>query len=313
MKTYQQNQLTMYGAVLRFLAEDGAALAAIKRIGAGRVALAAVVTRLQTAAAAQDQNTTEITQDRRQVKAEAAGKAEALRLLVVALTPDAALRGELKQPLSKTLAGKDAELLRYLRRIDEAVGTLAATDLTDAGYDPKVRTALQADIKTLTDTQGEARQVITGASTATDTLETLLEEAKAVLDEQLDPLVLAQRLKHPELVAQYEAVRRLVKTAARRTPQYRGVAHYNQPVLVFDRRTAGLTSLTLGNRSGKGIALRYYTAAEPTARPAEGQGLLVKHKTDVHLSDYGPLGDAEAPYLLVLLEQVDGEGRWVVR
>jgi len=39
----------------------------------------------------------------------------------------------------------------------------------------------------------------------------------------------------------------------------------------------------------------------------------VKHKTDVHLDSYAKLNaDPDAPYLLVLLEGVDGEGRWLV-
>lgn len=303
----------MYRATLRFLEADGAPLLAVKRIEAGRVRLAEVVERIEAAAQAQDHDTTGITLDRTGLKADAAQKGEVLRLLLVALTTDAALRGELKQPLSRKLPGKDADLLTYLRKIEQAIETLPAQELADAGYEAKVRTALQADIKALTDTQGAARQVTTGSSTATDTLEKLFSEAAEVLDEQLDPLVTAQQLKHPELVTQYEAARRIVKTAARRKAEYRGVARYGRPVLVYDRREAGLPQPTLGNRSGKGLTLRYYTALTSTAAPAPGQGVVVKHKTDQQLADYSQLGVEEAPYLLVVLEQVDGEGRWVVR
>lgn len=313
MKTYQQNQLAMYQTVLRFFEEAGAPLVAIKRIEAGRQQLAGVVSRIGAAEAAQSRDTTEITGDRTALKADAARKAEVLRLLVVALTDDAGLRGELKQPLSKVAKGKDAELLAYLRKIEGAVGALDKDDLEDAGYDEAVRLKLQQDIRQLTDTQGAARQVTTGSSTATDTLEDLFGEATGVLDEQLDPLVTAQQLKHPELVTQYEAARRIVRTAARRKAEYRGVAQYGKPALVFDRREAGVPQPTLGNRSGRGLTLRYYTADSPTAAPATGQGVVVKHKTDQQLADYGGLGAADAPYLLVVLEQVDGEGRWVVR
>ena len=313
MKTYQQNQLAMYQTALRFFAETGAPLVAVKRIAEGRQQLAGVVTRIGAATEAQDRDTTEITGDRGDLKAAAAQKAEVLRLLVVALTTDAGLRGELKQTLNRVVKGKDAELLTYLRKIDAAVATLDKDDLADAGYDEAVRLGLQKDIKQLTDTQGAARQVAVGSSTATDTLEGLFGEATVVLEGKLDPLVTAQQLKHPELVAQYEAARRIVRTAARRKAEYRGVAQYGKPALVFDRRDAGLPQPTLGNRSGRGLTLRYYTATSPTATPAAGQGVVVKHKTDQQLADYGRLGEADAPYLLVVLEQVDGEGRWVVR
>ncbi|RAK70564.1 hypothetical protein [Hymenobacter edaphi] len=313
MKTYQQNQLAMYQTVLRFFDEAGTPLLAVKRIEAGRAKLADVVTRIGAAGESQDRDTTKITESRTATKGHAAQKAEVLRLLVVTLTADAGLRGELKQPLSKVAKGKEAELLAYLRKIDGAVGTLKPADLAEAGYEEQVRTDLRADIQALTDTQGAARQVETGTSTATDALETLIDEATRVLDEQLDPLVTAQQLKHPELVTQYEAARRIVKTAARRKAEYRGVARYGKPVLVYDRREAGVPQPTLGNRSGKGLTLRYYTALTSTAAPAPGQGVVVKHKTDQQLADYSGLGAADAPYLLVVLEQVDGEGRWVVR
>lgn len=313
MNTKQQNQLAMYQTVLRFLEEAGAPLVAVKRIEAGRQQLAGVVARIGASSEAQDRDTTGITGDRTALKAAAAQKAEVLRLLVLALTDDAALRGELKTPLSKKLLGKDAELLAYLRKIEGAVDTLDKNDLEDAGYDEAVRLSLQQDLKQLTDTQGAARQVTTGSSTATDTLEGLFGEATEVLEEKLDPLVAAQQLKHPELVAQYEAARRIVKTAARRKAEYRGVAQYGKPALVFDRRDAAVPQPTLGNRSGRGLTLRYYTASSPTAAPAAGQGVVVKHKTDQQLADYSRLGEVDAPYLLVVLEQVDGEGRWVVR
>jgi len=313
MTTKQQNQVTMYEAVLRFFSEAGAPLVNIKRIGAGRDTLAALVARIAAVEKAQDHSTTGITRARKDVKAEAAQKAEILRLLITTLSSDAALLGNLSAPLSRVVKGKDAELLSYLRKIDQAVNTLAAQDLADAGYDPAVRTTLQADIKELDDTQGAARQLETSTSTATGQLEQLFAEANTVLDKTLDPLVSAQQLAQPALVTQYEAVRRVVRTAATRGAEYRGVARYGKPTLVYDRRDTGLPQPTLGNRSGKGLTLRYYTALTSTAAPAPGQGVVVKHRTDRQLADYSQLGVEEAPYLLVLLEQVDGEGRWVVR
>ncbi|MBT9392721.1 hypothetical protein KLP40_06060 [Hymenobacter sp. NST-14] len=313
MTTKQQNQVTMFEAVLRFLGEAGAPLVGIKKIAQGRDELAALVERIGAAAAAQDHTTTGVTRDRNEMKAEAGQKAEMLRLLVVALTTDAALRGELKLPLSRVLPGKEADLLRYLQKIDEAVGTLGEQELADAGYDPQVRQTLQQDLAELLATQGAARQIETGTRAATETLPELLADAMTLLETGLDPFVKAQQLARPELVLQYEAVRRIVKTAARRLPEYRGATRPGQPVLVYDRREAGVVAPMLGNRSGRGLTLRYYTAASPTALPEAGQGLAVKNRAEVHLPDYSKLGSADAPYLLVLQEQLDGEGRWVVR
>ncbi len=305
--------MTMLQNVLRFLKEDGAPLASIKRIGAGRDALATLLDAVSTAAAAQSQPTTGVSRSREMVKAEAAEKAEVLRLLVVALSTDPTQRAALKMPLSKRLSGKDAEFLTYAADIAKAVATLKPADLKDAGYDAAVLATLQADVAELTDTQGAARQTQTGTETATGQLADLLKAASVVLDEQLDPLVGAQALAQPALVAQYEAVRRTQRTPARRRPRYRGMAAPGAVVLVFDRREAGLPAPTLGNRSGKGRNLRFYTAGSPTAQPLAGQGVVVKHKTDVHLDSYAKLApDPDAPYLLVMLEGVDGEGNWLV-
>ncbi|MBD2716281.1 hypothetical protein KBK19_14675 [Microvirga sp. STR05] len=313
MNTKQQNQVTMYAAVLRFFEEAGAPLVAIKRIAAGRETLAGLVDRIGVASEAQEHTTTGVTRDREVVKAEAAQKAEILRLLVVALTTDAALRGELKTPLSRMLKAKDAELLRYLKKVDDAVDTIEKTELTDAGYDPQVRQTLQTDLAELLATQGAARQIETGTKVATETLPLLLEQATTVLETQLDPFVKAQQLARPELVAQYEVARRIVRTAARRGTEYRGATVPGRPVLVYDRREAGVVAPMLGNRSGKGLTLRYYTAAAATDLPGKEQGLAVKNRAEVHLPDYSKLGPEDAPYLLVVQEQLDGEGRWVVR
>ncbi|SHL02590.1 class I SAM-dependent methyltransferase [Hymenobacter psychrotolerans] len=162
-------------------------------------------------------------------------------------------------------------------------------------------------------TADNLRQIETGTKAATETLPELLAAATTLLETRLDPFVKAQQLAQPELVLQYEAVRRIVKTAARRLPEYRGATVPGKPVLVYDRREAGVVAPMLGNRSGRGLTLRYYTAASAAALPENGQGLAVKNKAEVHLPDYSKLGPEDAPYLLVVQEQLDGEGRWVVR
>lgn len=124
--------------------------------------------------------------------------------------------------------------------------------------------------------------------------------ANELLETQPDPFVKAQQLARPELVLQYEAVRRLVRTAASRAAEYRGATLPGKPPLVYDRREAGVAAPMLGNRSGRGLTLRYHTAATLTALPEAGQGLAVKNKVELHLPDYSKLGAEDAPYLLVV-------------
>ena len=200
MENYQQNKLTMLQTLGLYLAEGGASLAAIKRIGMGATALAGVVSRIETAVRNQATPTAGATRSREDVKAEAGAKAEVLRQLIVALSPDATLLARVKEAVSKHLHDKDADLLRYLAAIAEGVGTLAKKDLEESGYDAGVLTTLQADLKLLTDTQGATRQIQIGTSGATEALPALFAEADAVLDKQLDPLVRAQKLAQPEAV-----------------------------------------------------------------------------------------------------------------
>ena len=314
METYQQNKLTMLQAVGLYLADGGASLAAIKRIGAGAKALAGVVARLEAAADKQGTTTTGATRSREEVKAEATVKAEVLRQLLVALSPDATLLASLQTAVGSHRHDKDADLLRYLTAIAEGVGTLDAKDLAESGYDPAVLAALQGDIKVLTDTQGASRQIQIGTAGATESLTELFAEADLVFDKQLDPLVRAQHLAQRDAVKGYDKARRILHTAARRRPRFGGTVAPGAVALALDRAAAGLTDPILTNRSGKGRVLRYYTAATATTKPAPGQGVLVKNRTEVHLDTYAKLGpDPDAPYLLVVLEGADGEGHWGVK
>ena len=314
MKTKQQNKLTMLKGVGLYLGDEGKSLAAIKRIGAGAAALAAVVARIEDAVRKQGTTSTGATRSREEVKAEAGKKAEVLRLLIVALSPDATLRASVKTPVSKMLLEKDAVLLRYLADIAAGVGTLDPKDLADSGYDPDVLKTLQADIQLLNDTQGATRQIQIGTSSATESLPDLFAEADLVFEEQLDPLVRAQDLAQSDAVKGYDKARRIQHTAARRRPRFGGTVAPGAVALVLERAAAGLTDPVLTNRSGRGRVLRYYTAATPTAPPLSGQGVLVKNRAEAHLDNYDKLGpDPDAPYLLVVLEGADGEGHWVVK
>jgi len=314
MDTKQDNKVTMLQTVLLFLAGAGKKLADIARIGKGRDALEGLVGQIVQVGKAQNKPTTGVTLTREEVKAEAAKKGEVLRLLSVTLTEDDTLQAELKTPVSKMEQGKDDDYVKYLQAIAAAIGTLEAKDLTESGYDAKVLTGLNTDIKALTDTAGAARQIQLGTTAATDELPELFGQVDVLLEKTLDPLVKAQKLSLAEEVAGYEKARRIIHTAARKRARFSGTVAPGAVVLVYDRHTAGVVDPTLGNRSGRGRALRFYTADSPTARPLPGQGVLVKHKTDLHLESYARLGpDAEAPYLLAVLEGIDGEGRYVVQ
>lgn len=314
METYQQNKLTMLQTVLLYLAGAGAALAAIVRIGKGRDVLAGLVANIVAAGGAQEKPTTGVTRTREEVKAVATAKGEVLRLLVVTLTADETLAAELETPVSKVAKGKDADFVKYLQGIAVGIGTLKAKDLEESGYDGEVLTGLTTDIKALTDTQGAARQIQLGTTTATEELPELFEKVDLLLEKTLDPLVKAQKLSKPKLVEEYQKARRIIHTAAKRRARFSGPALPRAVTLVLDRREAGLVDPVLANRSGRGRNLRYYTAASATAAPLPGQGVVVKNRAEVHLDNYDKLGpDINAPFLLVVLEGIDGEGHWLVK
>ena len=316
MDTKQENKLTMLQTVVLFFPDLGQKLLLIGRIAKGRDALAAVVGKIETAATNQNKPTTGATLSREDTKADAAAKAEALRQFLLGVATDATLRERLKTAVSKHLHDKDADLLRYFQVIADGIGTLPAADLDpkETGYDANLLTALLADLATLTDTRGAARQIELGTETATTDLEALLTEADGVLTGTLDRLVRAQKLALPTEVAEYNKARRIIHTAGRRRPRYSGLVAAGAVALVYDRRTAGVPDPTLTNKSGRGRTLRYYTAERPDARPLPGQGVVVRNRAEVHLTDYAKLGlDPDAPFLLVVLEGVDGEGHWGVK
>ncbi len=316
METIQENKLTMLQTVLLFFQDLGQELLLIGRIAKGRDALADVVGRIKTATTNQGKPTTGVTTTREDTEKEAALKAEALRQFLLGVSTDPTLRAALAKAVSYYLTQKDADLLRYFQVIADGVGTLPPADLDpkETGYDPKLLATLTADVAKLTDTRGAARQIELGTETATAAIETLLAEADGVLAATLDPLVKAQKLALPTEVAKYNKARRIIHTAARRRPRFSGLVAAGAVALVYDRRVAGLPDPTLTNKSGRGRTLRYYTAHSPDARPLPGQGVVVKNRAEVHLTDYAKLGlDPDAPYLLVVLEGVDGEGHWGVK
>ncbi|GAB3875555.1 hypothetical protein GCM10028824_31230 [Hymenobacter segetis] len=303
----------MYGNVLAWYGHAGTPLLKIKLINTLVGEVTTAVAGLDAQAALQLAPTTGVTRTRTEVKKEAAEKAEVLRGLVLVLTSDDVLAAALAKTVGSYLYSPDTAFLAYAQKIAEAVGTIQAEDLADAGYQPEVLDILAKDLKALADTDGQAVLLQAGTKAVTDGLPPLFAGIDATLL-RLDKLVNAQRFAYAGLVTQYEALRRLPKTPATHQFRAKGLTPYNEPQLVFNILDESVPTPNLYNTGGRGHDVVFYLGATPTSRPRPGQGVLVKNGKKVALSDYSTLGTAATePYLLVLQTSELAAGGWRVR
>lgn len=321
MTTKQEDRVTMYETVVRFLSPggQGAALGQIKLIGLWRDKLDAKAKAIRAEEERQAQESTVVTRTRDEVKLQAASTGEVLRNLLLVLSEDDVLLAKLEAKATLEMSVGDDQLYRtYLHDIVKGIDALDAALLQDAGYDAKVRTTLVTDLAALDNTTGATRDLQIETEAATDLLPELFTEAATILEKKLDRLVAGQKKSETlaDLVPQYETARRVVHTPAKkRKPTYRGATRYGAPVLALDRATLAGADLVLGNKSGKGVTLLYYVADRPDALPMAGQGVVVKRNAEVHL---GPdtvqkLGEPGARYLLVIQQVMAGDGEFWVR
>lgn len=320
MTTEEKDRLTMCQTVLRYLAGPGAALAAIPLIDTKRDTLAGVVTTLVRLSGEQGQTTAGVTDSREELKAAVVMGADALRLTVRTLTTDPQLRGQLKETVKRMLRGEDQAYVDYLTLIVTEIGKLGAQQLAAIGYEAAVLTPVAAAVQQLTTTTGATRAIAVTTAAATQGLDQYFKEATRVLDAEdgLDALVHAQKgnPNRVELVTKYDEARVILSTTGqRRRPALKGTARYGVPVLAADRATLPGADLVLGNKSGKGVTLRYYVAETPDALPLAGQGLVVKRNAEVHLGPdtISKLGDAGGRYLLVMQQEMAADGAFWVR
>ncbi len=244
MTTKQEDRVTMYETVVRFLnpGGEGAALGAIKLIGKWRDELDEQATAIRAEARRQATLTTVTTRQRDEVEREAAEKAEVLRNLLLVLSTDAKLLATLEAGSAlEMMKGDDAEYRQYLRDILTGIDALDANELKDAGYDAAVRTTLATDLTGLDNTTGATRDIRITTTAATDTLPGLFAEATKILDQKLDRLVAGQRKSETlgALVPEYEKARRIVHTPAkRRARTLRGATRYGAPNWCWATRAA---------------------------------------------------------------------------
>ena len=247
------------------------------------------VAALDAEALRQPANTSGVTRTRTEVKQEAAAKAEALRGLVVELTADAVLRAALQKPVSSALYGDDA------------------------GYDPAIRAVLVADLLALNATAGEAVQLQTAASAATDHLVPLFAAVDASLT-SLDKFVHFQQFAQPALVAQYEALRVRPKTPVAHAFRAKGLTPYNEPQLAYNILEESVPTPTLYNTGSRGHEVVVYLGATPTSRPRPGQGVLLKNGKKAALDGYALLGDAATKTNVLFLQTSElAAGGWRVK
>ncbi|MBC7448626.1 MAG: hypothetical protein H7330_11260 [Hymenobacteraceae bacterium] len=321
MNTNQEDRATMYETVVRFLGPDGLGepLGQIKLIGTWRGKLDGVAQQIRQEAQRQGKLSEVTTRTRLEVKRAAAAQAEVLRNLLLVLSEDAALLATLEaQSAREACGGDDVQYLVYLRAVIAGIGAVPPAELADAGYEAAVLAALEEDVAALEKTTGATRDILIETAAATDTLPNLFAEATAILEQKLDRLVEGQRRSATlgALVPEYEKARRIVHTTAQRRPlTLRGATRFDAPVVAADRSTLPGTDLLLGNRSAKGVSLLYYLADTPDARPAVGQGVVVKRNAEAHLGPdtVAKLGDVRGRYLLVIQRQMAADGQFWVR
>jgi hypothetical protein len=313
MDQRQKNTRKMYGNVLTWFGQAGAALLGVKLINTIVGKVTTDVANLDKEAKRQLASTTVMTRSRTEVKQEAAEKAEALRGLVLTLTTDTKLAGQLKKPVSNYLYGADATFLDYGDAVVAGIGTLDAEEMDDAGYDATLLTTLTTDLQALRDSSGEALLLQKATKAVTDKLPGLFDGIDLQLV-RLDRLVNLQRFGRGELVDQYEALRVLPKTPATQRFRAKGATPFDVPQLAYSILEEDVPTPTFYNTGGRGHEVVFYLGATPTSRPRPGQGLLVKNGKKRLVEDYALLGDpATEPYVLVLQTSELPAGGWRVR
>jgi hypothetical protein len=312
MTNKQEDELTMYQTVRAFLGGLGLPFMSIPAVTALDGELGTVLAPLTAEQERQGRTTTGISDDREEAKLAAAATGEVLRQFVL-YGASGTTRADFKQTCARAENGDEQEFLDYLTRIETAAGARPLADWTAVGLDEGLVLELRAAVLALRNTTGAVRQTQLEVSNATLNIEAILAEA-ARKAKKLDGVLKMQRLSRPKLVETYFQARQVIRTATEgRRTRYRGAVAYGAPVLVYDRREAGMLTPTLSNDSGRGFDLLYYTAPTATTAPLPGQGVLVKHNEELYQADYSALGpDANAPFLLVQMTEVGPAGEYVV-
>lgn len=318
MTRSQSTALTSYQDLDRFFQLQGAPLLLIVALNASWQLIRACIPLILIQATYQAQTGTAARLARQSLKKEAAARADAARLLLLAyvnnpLHADATLAAAFRASFASKLR-HDSAFTRYLTEFLLDLQPIAKP-LEDFGFDPADLVTLTTILQTLNTTQGDGRNSDAVAEAATQELEKYFQQAHHELTTQLDLIVHGQALKQPVLVAEYDTLRHPPKPARRPRPAtLKGELQPGIPVLLYDRTTAHAVNPTLGNDSGRRLVLRYFTA--PTADPATATpdtGLLLKNRKRRPLDDYSQLGDPQNPFVFVVLLGADGPGRYYVR
>lgn len=193
-----------------------------------------------------------------------------------ALRANGPLQTALRKPVSGFLYGADAAFLAYCQQVVDDVATLDKAELKDAGYDPAILAVLVADLLALNATTGEAVQLQTAATTATDHLLPLFAAVEAGLL-RLDKFVHFQPFAQPTLVPQYEALRGRPKTPATHRFRAKGLTPFDVSQLVFNILHESAPTPTLFNTGGRGHEVVFYLGDAPGSCPRPGQGVRVKN------------------------------------
>lgn len=212
MNKEQENRLSMYYAVAKYLDEHSTELGTVPALVAAAVEFQANIKALESATEKQVIDITGFAKD----KAEAEDKMITLTLAVAGGTRayatvqgDSVLAGKMNVTVSALRKHRDAVVAQHCQAIHGAANAVVA-DLADYG----VTTALLADLQSAIDRYVAAiaapRAAITDRKGATAEIRELMKDTTKLLVKRIDSLVEQFRASNPDLVRGYADARIIV-------------------------------------------------------------------------------------------------------
>jgi hypothetical protein len=236
MNKSQLNGFAMYLAVQAFLLNSAAALAAITVLAAKLTKLSAFLERLRELTRVQF----EPLQGKTVVRQETLDQTSDLTLEVAGAVLSYAKdvqHAELGAKMDITRWGlqrlRQAERTAFMQNVHDAAATVIA-DLTPYGVTPERLAEFQTSIHEANHAVNEPRRVLSDRKVATAEIIDLTQQIDALLEDEIDPLLLPLRRTNPVLWKRYQEAREVFDSP--------GVRHREQPAADATATATGITT-----------------------------------------------------------------------
>jgi hypothetical protein len=212
MDAHKSNKLTMYRSSLALLKSPEAPIGGIPALPGKLTALTNKVAEITALSATQSQPTKGAVTNRDQLIEDTAHAALVIAGAVLSYAdekklPELAAKVRIKR--SDFTQGRKEAAIQLAQQVHEAA-TVVVGDLADYGVNGAALTDLQSRIATTTEALSRPRSTVTAKKAATGQLPVAFKEADALLENQIDPLLVPLRKTHPEFYAEYKAARIIV-------------------------------------------------------------------------------------------------------